>query len=290
MDVRVVYGVVAGVLVLALAFLLWPRSGGVSPGVPGLSGVTVNFMGAPISLQPVAGDDLPCIGAPEGYTMVFYEHSSDDYGDYTTAGYAREGDHLSETLSWIRSRASACGFEKTEETSGAYGGARGTSMSFEGDGGEKHLDADVAVVTGSDGKTYTLLRLGLDVYIEEEAGGGEQTEQTEQGGTNTVVGPAAKYDKIFRPILKSVFGTPVTVQQADYISNTYHYDYILPRSIQESDTQALVDALEEEGFSLTPEGQQGEHVTLGFTRNSEWLQVDYDVGGNVVTIVYVVQG
>jgi len=106
---------------------------------------------------------------------------------------------------------------------------------------------------------------------------------------NTITGPAAKYDKLFRPIVESVFGTPVTVKQADYIANTYHYDYVLPRTIEEVDTSAIITAFEETNFALYPASEQGEHVSIGFTRGNEWLQIDYDIGGDVLTIVYIPQ-
>ena len=290
MEQNYVYIGIAVAFLLVLVFLLWPNPP--MPSVP--VGITINFMGMPVSLSPVNGEDIPCIGAPEGYTRVYYDRQSDMDGNYLTVGYAREGDHLDSALSWIRSKASACGFTLTNETSGAVPGAQGHSLIFDTPDGSKTLSFDVAVVTGSDGKTYTLVRVGLDEYYEtgnvpESNESSGESAQGEQGGVNTITGPAAKYDKVFRPIVASVFGSPVIVQQADYIANTYHYDYIVPRIIAEQDTQAVINAFQDANFSLMPENEQGEHVSLGFTRNHEWLQVDYDIAGNIVTIVYVPQ-
>jgi|GEM_PF-7070307 len=162
MDPKYVYVGVAGAILLVLVFAFWPKPSALS----GPAGATLNFMGVPVSLNPVNGEDVPCIGAPEGYARVFYEHDSDEYGEYTTVGYAREGDHLDEVLSWLESQVSTCGYEKASDTSVSVSGIVGRSISFEKADGSEALSVDVGVVAGADGKRYTIMRIGHDVYYE----------------------------------------------------------------------------------------------------------------------------
>ncbi len=251
-------------------------------------------MGAPIPLTPAGGEDLGCIGTPEGYTKVYYDRSTDVDGTFVQVAYVKEGDHLSSVEGWVRSRTNACGFDLKGETAGSTYFATGKSLEYERNNGNESLQVDVGTLRGSDGKTYTFVYFNYTEWNQEAYGEGSETgtaeEQEEQGGVNNVVGPAAKYVDLFREILRDAFGANVTIKQADYVANTYHYDFILSRSIVEEDAQPLIDDFQEKGFSLLPENQQGEHVSLGFTRNNEWLQADYDIGGNIVTIIYVPGG
>ncbi len=292
MEQKTLYvGIAVGILVvLGILFVFWPRtsSGPGAPGVPGAGTVVLNFGGMPIDLRPVEGQDVECVGAPDGYTMVHFADQSDEYGKHITVGYAREGDDLDGITSWARSRASTCGFQKVEETSGAIPGAHGISLHYQKNEGDEELFFDIAVLTGSDGKEYTVVRVGYDRYYEDTGSEGYSSapeESSEQPQEVPVSGDLKAWDDTVRPILEQVFGSVTLTSAAQPASNSVGLDYVASRAVVADDAQKLVDAFVSAGWTQMTVETSGEHFSLGFQKGNAFLGLDADVGGDTIPVV-----
>ncbi len=278
-------GIAVGIIVvLGLVYVFWPKAS--------VSTVVLNFGGMPIYLHPVDGHDVECVGAPNGYTMVHFSEDSDVAGEYTTVGYAREGDHYEEALSWAKSRASACSFQKIEETSLAVPGAHGTSLHYE-KGDEAALYFDVGVVKGSDGRDYTVIRVGYDKYYETAVG--DQSSGASEGGASSaqevpVSGDLKIWDDTIRPILEQVFGSVTLTSAVQPAPNSVGLDYVVSRAIAADDAQKLLDAFVSAGWAQMTVETSGEHFSLGFRKDSAFLGLDADVGGDTVSVTVFTTG
>ncbi|NPA76460.1 MAG: hypothetical protein GXN93_01750 [Candidatus Diapherotrites archaeon] len=286
-DKRYVYAGIGILVLVVLAFIFWPR--GSTAGIPAGGTVTISFMGAQIPLVAVSGSDIDCIGAPSGYIRVYYDHSSDEYGEYTTVGYAKQGEDADAVISWIKARAEACGFTKTSESSGSAMGAYGTSLSFESTDGQKNMSFDVAVVPGSDGKKYTLIRLSLDVYTEGSAE--ENTSSTSSGSSSSspqgivVSGDLKTWDDTIRPLLSSVFGG-VTLTSAVQVpsSGGYGFEYATARPVASGDAQKIVSAFTSAGWQQLSLELTSDHMSIGFMKDKDVVGVDADIEGTTVSV------
>ena len=278
-----IYAGLAVVVLVLLALFLWPRT----PSVPSLPGtVVVNFMGTPIPLTPVGGEDIKCIGAPEGYTRVYYDKSTDVDGTFVQVAYVKEGEYLSSVEKWIRFRASTCGFVLKEETAGSTHIATGKSLEYERNNGNESLQVDVGILRGSDGKVYTFVYFNYTEWNQEAYEEGSESE-TIEGSTNTQSG---QYNVFFQEILQEAFGADVTLERSVHSYSIYQYDFAVSRNIVEEDMQPLIDVFRDRGFALTARNQDGSHVSLAMTKSDGSVTVEFDIGGNTVTVIYVPGG
>ena len=278
-----IYAGIAVVVLVLLALFLWPRT----PSVPSLPGtVVVNFMGSPISLTPVGGEDIKCIGVPEGYIRVYYDRSTDVDGTFVQVAYVKEGNHLSSVEKWVRFRASTCGFDLKGETAGSTYFATGKSLEYERNNGNESLQVDVGILRGSDGKAYTFVYFNYTEWNQEAYGEGSKSE-TIEGSANTRSG---QYAGFLQEMLQEAFGADVTLERAVHSYSIYQYDFTVSRNIVEEDIQPLIDAFRDRGFALTARNQDGSHVSLAMTKSDGSVTVEFDIGGNTVTVIYVPGG
>ncbi len=293
MDSRILYlGIALAVLVVAGVVYIFSAPLFTAPLGMGPGTVVLDFGGMPISLRPVQGHDVECVGAPEGFTMVHFSDDSDEYGTHLTVGYAREGDYYETTLSWARSRAATCGFSKVEETSLAVPGAHGTSLHYESPDGDKELYFDVGVVKGSDGKEYTVVRVGYDAYYESTEN--QSTDAGESSGQQpqeiSVSGDLKTWDSKIRPILNQVYGSVVLTSATQAMSQGFGFEYYTPREITSPDAQALVNAFVSAGWQQMQVEISGSQISLGFLKNNVFLEVDADVGTHRLSVTVLLTG
>ncbi len=271
-QVLILGAVVLVVVVAAIAFFA---------GGPGGGPVVVRFMGQPMVLTSVEGEDVSCVGAPSGYMRVYFDRTSDVDGEHVTVGYARKGDDVQSVTAWFEGRAEACGYTRVEKTTGAAMGAHGVSETYEK--GDARLYFDVAAVPAENGETYTLVRIGLDIYAEEGAESGSEETGTEEAPQEVPAsGNLKQWDDRVRPLLENAVGN-LTLTNAVSAQSAYGLTYTADRPLTADDAQRIADQFTSAGWQQTGVEVSTDHVSIGFVGEAI-VGVEYDVGGREIQV------
>lgn len=290
MEQKYVYIGLALLVAIVLAFVFWPKPSVVVN--PGASGGTLMFMGLPLSTSAVEGQDIECIGAPSGYTRAYFSKNDDGYELDLSIAYIKQGNDFDGAGTWVTSQASKCGYDKTADTSLNMAGISGRQYTFESPDGSKRIDATIALFPGSDGKQYTVIVLEYSNYYGEGTSTEENYDTGDSGSSPSsppqdvpVTGALKEWDDKFRPILKSVFGEPVVLASvANPVPHNYGLEYALPRTIKADDSAPLLQAFTNAGWTQLSAEQDQLSGSFALQKGKTLVQVDYDIGGDVIMI------
>jgi hypothetical protein len=299
MERNYIYIGLAVLVVLVLAFVFWPKPGVVAGpgGIPVNPSGSIVFLGTPLSLSPVQGEDVPCVGTPDGYWRAFAYKNADDQEIDITVGYLKRGDDFEAAKNWVLTQLAKCGYSKDYEEQGGINGIRGHRYYFKVMPNENpEVAVTVAVIPASatpDQKEYTFI--GLEYYnnlLESDIDSGESYGTGDSSSSESsppqdvpVTGALKEWDDTFRPILKAVFGEPVVLTSAaNPVPHNYGLDYALPCSVKAEDSATLLEAFTNAGWQQLSAEQDQTSGSFALQKGKTLVQVDYDVGGDVITV------
>ncbi len=241
-----------------------------------------------LSNTDVPGEDLPCIGRPNGAVRGIYSNTTYEDGSYDIeVAYYFLDSNFDEMRDYFVSKLVECNFNKDQETTSGFvfpGMDFAQIYSAEYSKGDDSLSLIVGSVQGD--MVFTVAHLSYSHYeyndsmSEEEQMPEEQREPQEV----TPVGVAAVQNENIKPVLSEVFGK---VYLVSYASSPFVYlKYDLKELATANDVSALASAFESRGYTLLSATTETENSVV-VVKNNNMITVTFYNKGDYVEVSIV---